>query len=52
VVWLGRDTRMDTACLVEKKNCKIFKDFLSHEIFGRMHETLNVDKKNKTNYTV
>jgi hypothetical protein len=24
---------------------KVFQDFLSHRIFKRMHETLNIDKK-------
>ena len=28
-----------------KKFCKIFQDFPSHQIFGRMHEALNINKK-------
>jgi hypothetical protein len=30
---------------------KIFQDSPSHRIFGSIHEELNIDKKNKTNYT-
>jgi hypothetical protein len=35
------DINFARACLV----LKIFQDFPSHRIFGRMHEALNIDKK-------
>jgi len=31
-------------CLISKKFCKIFSDSLSHRIFRRMHEVLNIDE--------
>jgi hypothetical protein len=35
-----------------RKFYKIFQDFLSHQIFVHMYKALNIDKKNKINYTV
>jgi hypothetical protein len=45
----------DMAALARFSSQKIlqnFSDFSSHRIFRHMHEALNIDKKNKTNYTV
>jgi hypothetical protein len=33
-------------CLDGTKKLKTFQDFPSHQIFVRIHEVLNVDKKN------
>jgi hypothetical protein len=33
------------ALFSSQKFCKIFSDFSSHQIFGHMHEALNIDKK-------
>jgi hypothetical protein len=49
-VKLGReienmDSRKHRPSLDAKKNCKRTVDFPSQRIFGRMHETLNIDKK-------
>jgi hypothetical protein len=44
--WMVKSAIVKSWVRFSSKNfCKSFQDFPSHRIFGRMHETLNVDKK-------
>jgi len=41
----ARDAPSNLAMFSYTSKCQIFQDFLSHRIFGRMREALNINKK-------